>query len=732
MIGSSALVQGTSRRRLFAPPALDAVARSAGHGSDLIHYRREQYRPDRTWERQGVVTADATGPAALTRIGRSAALHALVPERDGLRHHVHGPSGWRPLGIVSPPADAVALVARAGGLDALVLSGGAVVHHRGERSGDGSWRWTPQATLATDAVAAPALTAGPGHTLTAAIALSDRTSVLVTSRRSAAPRWSTEASLPPATGTPGLAQRGDVALLALPNGTGFDVHARLASAGAVSVAALTPMSPHAGRPPGGGDGHAGPATARPGTDPTAGPWRPDGHVRCGLRDVAAVSLLASGLDGWFQALTQEGTSLFQWHRQERDGGVRWTRSACLRLDDRSPATIDPAPSIKRAQISGDVDTQPSADGNPRVTLSRSLTRSGVRGTDLGVRVTHSGRDYLLCGDTHWTRPLRTTRDSIAAIGPDGPLPGLPAFTFHGAPIRLMGGRTTMREYDVPLDTFSHRGGWFLFATSNHFLNHQVMGRSVLARALFDPAAIDQGARRPLRFRTLTTVSSRYFVNISCATLPGRTLPGLGVDHDVVALWGSGAYRADDLRLAILDPEPLSSRLAGRRPFPPDALGLRFFAGTSEGVPRWSDRESEAMPLVSGSFGEISVRHVPQIGAYVLLAMSGPEDPIGPCVTLRTSRTPWGPWSDRVVLLDWVRHGMSFDDPSSRFIRASLEASEPVGDRIFRGQRDATGGAYAPYLFDTRMDGDDLVLRYTLSTWNPYQIVLMEHRLAALP
>ena len=40
----------------------------------------------------------------------------------------------------------------------------------------------------------------------------------------------------------------------------------------------------------------------------------------------------------------------------------------------------------------------------------------------------------------------------------------------------------------------------------------------------------------------------------------------------------------------------------------------------------------------------------------------------------------------------------------------------------------TGAAYAPYLFDARAAGDTLVLRYTLSTWNPYQVVLMEHRL----
>jgi hypothetical protein len=67
------------------------------------------------------------------------------------------------------------------------------------------------------------------------------------------------------------------------------------------------------------------------------------------------------------------------------------------------------------------------------------------------------------------------------------------------------------------------------------------------------------------------------------------------------------------------------------------------------------------------------------------------------------------------------------DPHTRFIKASREG-DPVGDRIFRAQAGGTGAAYAPYLFDATVDGAEVVLRYTLSTWNPYQVVLMQHRL----
>ena len=115
--------------------------------------------------------------------------------------------------------------------------------------------------------------------------------------------------------------------------------------------------------------------------------------------------------------------------------------------------------------------------------------------------------------------------------------------------------------------------------------------------------------------------------------------------------------------------------------------------------------------------------MPEAGRYLLLAMDGPEDPIGPGVTLRTASEPWGPWTPRRRLFDWIARGMAHHDEASRFIRA-----HHARDAIFPLQRAMTGAAYAPYLFDARAAGDTLVLRYTLSTWNPYQVVLMEHRL----
>lgn len=720
LIGPGSLLQSSLPgtvgpvRAVLRTPRLDAVVRTPVAGSSgvpgeagpsgepaamaLHPYSRDQHRPDENWRRGLIASSETLQPACLAqRPGTRwwpGNLEALSIEPDGVVHHWRDPNPrldrpWERAGVLAPPAGAVALAAHLGGLDALVASDGGVRHLRwGNRLGRPDARgWRDAGALPVAEASGVDVVATPGR-LDAVVTTADGVVWLTHARGS----WRRRAVVAgPGDGPASVAASRGELFVAVPRGSGFDVHR--AGRGAPRFERIE-------------------------------------RVECGLQGVAAVSLTASRLDGWLQALVQEGTSLFQWHRQRYDGGVRWMRAACLRFDDREPARAASRPSVKVAQITGDIDTQPSVRG--RVTLSSSASRSGVLGTDLGVRVERGGASYLLCGDTHWRSPLLATRDSIAAISPDGPVPGAPGFEFHGAPLRLEGGGATMREYDVPLDAFEFGGRWFLFATSNHFMHHQVMGRSVLARAVGEPR-LSGRSRRPLRFETLTTVSSHRLVNISCGWVPAA---GLGLseaseepsDKQILALWGCGAYRADDLFLAVLDPD--AAPLLGRPCFSPGRLGLRFYAGLRGGRPVWTPRESDARPLLPGALGELSVRWVPKIGRYVLLAMSGPEDPVGPAVTLRTSETPWGPWSPRIALFDWIARGMSFDDPSSRFIRATLEASEPVGDRIFRGQRDATGGAYAPYLFDTRLDAPDLVLRYTLSTWNPYQIVLMEQRLDA--
>jgi Domain of unknown function (DUF4185) len=405
-------------------------------------------------------------------------------------------------------------------------------------------------------------------------------------------------------------------------------------------------------------------------------------------------------------LVAEGESVFSYHRR-RDG--EWVRSACLQVVD-SDVTPAAHSSTKVAQVTGELDATAGATGVRRATLSRSLSSAGIRGTDLGVCVEHDGRRFLLFGDTHWTRPWLVTRDSIAEVLDSDPLP---VVRFHGSPLRVS--RATMGEYDVPLDAISVAGQWYGFFSSDHFRNGVTMGRSVLARARNPHPVLDANRRHhPVRFDGLATVSDRHFINISAQLRPAREVPGAGGDGEVVLLWGTGSYRASELRLAMLPVAALPQRRG-------TDLSLQFWDGSG-----WSESESDAAPLFGpAALGEISVRWVPEVGRYLLLSMSGPADPAGMAVTLRWADRPAGPWTPRLSLMDWVAVGM-VDDVQRRFIKA--RAGDPVSDDLFGAQARSKGGAYAPYLFDVRRDGAELVLRYTLSTWNPYQVVLMQHRL----
>mgnify|MGYP000936423933 CR=1 FL=1 len=417
------------------------------------------------------------------------------------------------------------------------------------------------------------------------------------------------------------------------------------------------------------------------------------------------------------ALVELDGSLYGYHWLPQG---RWVRSSCLLVDEGDTIAAVES-SVKRAQVTGERDATPTPWGERLPTLSRSLSTAGVRGTDLGVRFDHAGRSFLFFGDTHWTRGWLALRDAIAEVlaVEDGELPRI---ELHGSPLRLRGRGVTMGEYDVPLDAVSLDGHLFGFFTSNHGRGGQVMGRSVLARCADPELPINPARRRrPIRFDVLTSLSDRHFVNVSAQLRPAASVPGCGNAGNVVLLWGTGAYRASEIRLALLDQAGIDRLLGLRREAPVAALGLRYWDGSA-----WADREEAAAPLFRpGAYGELSVRWISQVGRYALLTATGPRDPAGSAITLRWADHPWGPWTPRLRLFDWVADGMCAD-PFTRFIKARRD--DPVAEDLFRAQSGGNGAAYAPYLFDVQPDGEDLVLRYTLSTWNPYQVVLMQHRL----
>jgi len=274
-----------------------------------------------------------------------------------------------------------------------------------------------------------------------------------------------------------------------------------------------------------------------------------------------------------------------------------------------------------------------------------------------------------------------------------------------------------------------------------------MGRSVLCRCLDNVLDFeDSRSDRPLQFQYLTSVSELKFINVSVEHVGAEAigayhLPGRS---DGLLIWGNGSYRNDNIYLAFLplDDGRTSGNLLGSNPFPSSQLAILYFAGSRAGVPAWSAREEDAVPLFyPAAIGELSVRWNAVLNRWVCMYMSGPWDPIGLAVVLRVSPTPWGPWSRRRLVLDWWMDGLGHrTDASQRRIKDGWfihdgDANPPdgMGDDIIGDRQGNKGGAaYAPYQLPPHTDRtpSGATLYYLLSTWNPYQVMQMRHEITS--
>ena len=194
---------------------------------------------------------------------------------------------------------------------------------------------------------------------------------------------------------------------------------------------------------------------------------------------------------------------------------------------------------------------------------------------------------------------------------------------------------------------------------------------------------------------------------------------------------------------------------------------RHFAGVdAQGRPRFSTRESDGVPLdldaetpgvqpqeAHDIVGQMSISWVESLQRFVMLyggdlsptfldLIFGPErpdvqhHPLGP-IYIRYAEHPWGPWTrpQNLFLAGDFNTASGQYGPggilhNSRCRQPTCAPSEPV----FASSADEYGRLYGPSIIDpwTRARADGGVdLYWNLSTWNPYQVVLMRTQLPPL-
>jgi hypothetical protein len=325
---------------------------------------------------------------------------------------------------------------------------------------------------------------------------------------------------------------------------------------------------------------------------------------------------------------------------------------------------------------------------------------GIRGLDLGVSCMLGGELTFVFGDAVADGEL-LDRDPAARAAPGSGLEDLrlewertPDGRF--APLGFTE-EIAVGAYEVPVECLENAGQTHVFYASDFDLETEVHGASVLAHVGEDG---DFG-----RMQVDHVVPSTRFINVNVVD-----------DDGTLWIFGSGAYRASSVYLARVPSNQLADRDAWEYLSDSDADG-----------PSFSLVEDDALPLISSEcVGELSVRREPERGLYLMTYnCAHPDEPRG--VHLRTSETPFGPWSEPIVIFDPVRDGYG------QFIHRAVCSETPVygcaeaDDGLGNpGREGEWGGEYGPYLIEPWLESEGglLTLYYTLSSWNPYAVHLI--------
>jgi hypothetical protein len=240
--------------------------------------------------------------------------------------------------------------------------------------------------------------------------------------------------------------------------------------------------------------------------------------------------------------------------------------------------------IKVEQLLGEEDKE-----RHQPTLSRTVTRYGIDGTDLGYSFERAGRVYFLFGDT--LGRLDRALDTIATTDARDPERGVRLdFLTNGRDyLTIQPPGIRMGPFEVPVSGID-LGGQTYVVVSTDYTPDRTMERSVLTK--FMP---------PARFEPLRTISrlpAGHFVKMSLHANPSPApAAGLPPGGPYVFMWGTGVYRHSDAYLAIV---PAAQFESGK-----GTMYLRRLDAT--GAPEWSDKEADAAAIVkNGTIGDLSV------------------------------------------------------------------------------------------------------------------------------
>ena len=392
-------------------------------------------------------------------------------------------------------------------------------------------------------------------------------------------------------------------------------------------------------------------------------------------------------------------------------------------------------SKKICQLTGDLDHQAHP---PQPTASQTAANWGLSGTDNGYSFLWNGKLWFLFGDSPptplfhgqpngQTDPPRTPldNDAIASASPQwsGGCPTLSfapnsigAFTSPVVTTTSGQAPVTLRTNEVPIAGVGVGSQMYvIFGTDNPASNPPGGPSSPNGGPTRAVVAVlqDVGTQQYTYLYDFSKGPSAKFIFDAIA--PGA--------NGYLYFWGSGGGQTNYRHSTLFFARKRAASMG--RPG-----GMEYFHGFDQrGKPLFRGTESAAVTLFSDSpdcVGEHSVQWNPYVQRWVLLyncSNTGAANPRG--IWMRLAKQPWGPWTQPQTIFA-TSGGLCL------FIHRAVTSSQPQCDTLSTPERlGVQGGDYSPDLiapFTTGTRGSS-TFYYTLSTWNPYQVVIMSTTIA---
>jgi len=263
--------------------------------------------------------------------------------------------------------------------------------------------------------------------------------------------------------------------------------------------------------------------------------------------------------------------------------------------------------------------------------------------------------------------------------------------------------------------------------------NELLARTLLARSTDDGNSYEylyDFSREQLACCTGTAGASdcvAKFIQLSVVEVQAgccADLPTAAQSTNGLVIFGTGnPYRKSPIYLAF---QPLTNVATGQQ--------VQYWTGTGWTEPAAAGvHENQAAPIIDDAqAGELSAAYYPAIKQWVLLfryvSMSASHHPVGPWSTPQAAAHKTDSGAEGVYLhqLTQVASGTGLCD--GFVVPNNHNPADNAFTSFWPDNNICTrGGFYGPYQFPqyAALNDDQLTVYFALSTWNPYEVVLMK-------